>query len=257
MKEQMQTYLDFLTETAYVAGRATLAFYQTGVKADYKIDRTPVTLADKQAEELIRGRIEKQFPGHAILGEEFGRSEELGASHRWIIDPIDGTKSFLRGIPLYAVLIGLEVEGKPVAGVAYFPALDEMLAAAEDLGCWWNGRRARVSEVASLNQAWVTCTESDGFALAGKAAAWQRIKDAAYVRGGWGDAYGYLLVATGRAEVMLDPVMAVWDCGPFPAILHEAGGFFGDWKGNSTIYGEEGLATNQLLLPEILKLIGA
>lgn len=255
MKVSLEPYLDFLTETAYLAGRGTLAYYQTGVKADYKIDRTPVTLADRQTEELIRGRIEKRFPGHAVLGEEFGRTEEVGASHRWIIDPIDGTKSFLRGIPLYAVLIGLEIDGKAVAGAAYFPALDEMLAAADGLGCWWNGRRANVSQVATLDQAWVTCTESDGFTRAGKAEAWDRIKNAAYVRGGWGDAYGYLLVATGRAEVMADPVMAVWDCGPFPAILSEAGGYFGDWKGNSTIYGEEGLATNQVLLPEILRLI--
>ena len=255
MPESLPDYLSFLTETAYLAGRSTLAYYQTGVQADYKADRTPVTLADRQAEQLIRGRIEQRFPGHAIVGEEFGTQEHEGSSHRWFVDPIDGTKSFLRGIPLYAVLIGLEIEGQVRAGAAYFPALDEMLAAADGEGCWWNGRRARVSQVSSLSGAWVTTTDVGGFDHVGRGAAWEKMKQAAYVRGGWGDAYGYLLVATGRAEVMLDPVMAVWDCGPFPPILREAGGYFGDWKGNSTVYGGEGLATTQTLLPEVLKLL--
>lgn len=255
MSESLQEYLDFITETAYLAGRSTLAHYQTGVKADYKVDRTPVTMADRKAEELIRARIEDRFPKHAILGEEFGTSEQAGASHRWIIDPIDGTKSFLRGIPLYAVLIGLEVEGSVKVGAAYFPALDEMVAAADGLGCWWNGRRAHVSQISTLEHAWFTTTDASGFERVGKAYAWERFKNRAYVCGGWGDAYGYLLVATGRAEVMLDPAMAIWDCGPFPPILREAGGFFGDWKGNETIYGEEGLATNRALLPEVLGLL--
>ncbi len=255
MTEDLQTYLDFMTETAYLAGRSTLAYYQTGVKADYKVDRTPVTLADRNAEEIIRKQIEDRYPDHAILGEEYGLNQSTNASHRWIIDPIDGTKSFLRGIPLYATLIGLEIEGSVKVGAAYFPALDEMIAAADGLGCWWNGRRAHVSQVASLEQAWFTTTDVGGFARAGKAYAWERLQEKAYVRGGWGDAYGYLLVATGRAEVMVDPAMAVWDCGPFPPILRESGGYFGDWKGNQTIYGEEGLATNMTLLPEVLELL--
>lgn len=255
MTEELQRYLDFMTEMAYLAGRSTLAYYQTGVKADYKVDRTPVTLADRNAEEIIRKQIEDRYPDHAILGEEYGLNQSTNASHRWIIDPIDGTKSFLRGIPLYATLIGLEIEGSVKVGAAYFPALDEMIAAADGLGCWWNGRRAHVSQVASLEQAWFTTTDVGGFARAGKAYAWERLQEKAYVRGGWGDAYGYLLVATGRAEVMVDPAMAVWDCGPFPPILRESGGYFGDWKGNQTIYGEEGLATNMTLLPEVLELL--
>lgn len=255
MAENMQPYLDFITETAYLAGRKTLGYYQTGVQADFKADRTPVTLADRAAEELIRGRIEARFPGHAIVGEEFGSKETQGASHRWFIDPIDGTKSFLRGIPLYAVLIGLEIEGRVAAGVAYYPAMDELLAAADGLGCWWNGRPARVSQVADLASAWVSSTDPLSFDRYGKREAWERLKQATYHRGGWGDAYGYLLVATGRAEVMLDPIMESWDCGPFPVILREAGGYFGDWQGNETIYAREGLATTRTLLPEVLALL--
>lgn len=255
MKEPLSTYLDFITDTAFLAGRLTLGYFQAGVQPDFKADDSPVTVADRLAEELIRKRIEERFPGHAIVGEEYGLKDTAGADHRWIIDPIDGTKAFIRGVPLYGVLIGLEIEGQVEAGAAYFPALDEMIAAATGLGCWWNGRRARVSEVAQMDRAVVTCTEASSFARHGRGESWERITRAAYFQAGWSDAYGYGLVATGRAELMMDAVMNVWDCGPFPPILREAGGYFGDWKGNATIYAGEAMAVNGRLLAEVLSLI--
>jgi histidinol-phosphatase len=254
MSESLRKYLDFATETAYLAGRLTLGYFQTGVRPDFKADDTPVTIADRRAEELVRHRIEKRYPRHAIVGEEYGTKEASGASHRWFVDPIDGTKSFVRGVPLYAVLIGLEIEESIQVGVAYFPALDEMITAASGEGCWWNGRRAHVSDVPTLKQALVTSSDVASFAKYGRSEAWERIKQATYYRAGWGDAYGHLLVATGRAELMLDPIMNAWDCAPFPPILREAGGYFGDWQGNPTIYGNEALATTQVLLPEVLTL---
>jgi myo-inositol-1(or 4)-monophosphatase len=252
---QLATYLNFITETAYLAGRLTLGYYQTDVRADYKSDDTPVTIADRAAEELIRNRIAERFPDHAIVGEEFGLKETSEADYRWFIDPIDGTKAFLRGVPLYAVLIGLEIQGRVEAGAAYFPALDEMIAAGSGLGCWWNGRRARVSNISQLSRGIVTSTSAQFFGKYGRQAEWERFMDRCYFQAGWGDAYGYLLVATGRAEVMLDPIMNVWDCGPFPPILREAGGYFGDWNGKETIYAGESMATTQQLLPEVLALI--
>ena len=255
MVKSFQPYLNFATETAYLAGKLTLGYFQTGVRPDFKTDDSPVTAADRKAEELIRIRIEEQYPHHAVVGEEYGMNENKGASHCWFIDPIDGTKSFLRGVPLYAVLIGLEIEDSIKVGVAYFPALDEMIAAASGEGCWWNGRRAHVSDVSNLQQAVVAFSDVANFAQHGRSKAWERIKQATYFRAGWGDAYGYLLVATGRAELMLDPIMNVWDCAPFPPILKEAGGYFGDWQGNSTIYGNEAMATTQVLLPEVLDLV--
>lgn len=255
MSEDLRAYLEFVTETAYLAGQLTLGYYQIGVLPDFKSDDTPVTVADKKAEELIRARIEKQFPQHSILGEEYGEKNSSGSSHRWVIDPIDGTKGFTRGIPLYAVLLGLEIEGKVKVGAAYFPALKEMLAAATGEGCWWNGRRARVSNLTDLKRAYVAFSDVSLFDTTNRRAEWERIKSATYVRGGWGDAYGYLLVATGRAEIMLDPEMDPWDCGPFPPILSEAGGYFGDWTGNATIYGGESMATTNMLLPQVLSLI--
>jgi myo-inositol-1(or 4)-monophosphatase len=251
----LQTYLDFATETAWQAGRLTLGYFQTEVRTDYKEDQTPVTVADRGAEELIRGRIEKRFPGQAIVGEEFGTAETEGASHRWFIDPIDGTRSFVRGIPMYAVLLGLEIEGEVQVGVAYFPAMGEMLAAAAGEGCWWNGRRARVSEISRLQDSIVAHYDAASFERYGRGAAWERIQAASGYRAGWSDSYGHMLVATGRVEVMLDPIMSDWDCGPWPVILAEAGGYFGDWQGKQTIYANEALSTTNTLLPEVLSLI--
>lgn len=262
MTESLQAILDFMTETAFLAGRLTLGYFQSGLVPKYKGDNSPVTLADRLAEELIRERIEKRYPDHAILGEEAGAKEGAQAEYRWIIDPIDGTKAFMRGVPLYGVLLGLEMAsrdhpaGRIEAGVAYYPALDEMLSAATGLGCWWNGRRACVSPVNCLKESYISCTDVGGFWKYGRMPAFERLAAASYVRAGWSDAYGYMLVATGRIEVMLDPVMAPWDCGPFPVILREAGGYFGDWRGNETIYGGEGLATSRALLSEVLGVLG-
>lgn len=250
-----RTYLDFAVETAYQAGRLTLGYYQTDLRVDRKADTTPVTIADQLAESLIRQRIETTFPDHAILGEEHGEQGSTASTHRWMIDPIDGTKSFIRGVPLYAVLLGLEIEGVIEVGVAYFPALDEMIYAGTGSGCYWNGRRTRVSAVQHLSEAYISCTDPHSFELHNRGKAWQKFKESSYHRVGWTDAYGYALVATGRLELMLDPVMAPWDCGPFPVILREAGGYFGDWQGNETIYAGEGLGTTQTLLSEVLDLI--
>jgi myo-inositol-1(or 4)-monophosphatase len=256
MAHSLRSYLDFAIEAAWEAGQLTLGYFQTSLRPDFKADDSPVTVADREAEQLIRRRIEQRYPGQAIVGEEFGSKEaEAGASHRWIIDPIDGTRSFVRGVPLYAVLIGLEIDGECQVGVVHFPAMKETLAAATGEGCWWNGRRARVSPVAHLKDGLVVHYDAAAFAPAGRAEAWQRFKQRAAYRAGWCDAYGYLLVATGRAEVALDPGMSIWDAAPYPPIFAEAGGYFGDWQGNRTIYGNEGLATTEALLPEVLALI--
>jgi myo-inositol-1(or 4)-monophosphatase len=250
----LQPCLDFTASLAYRAGRITLGYFNTGIRPDFKADDTPVTAADRASEEFIRGEIEKAYPAHAIVGEEYGETTGQGNPFRWIIDPIDGTKSFVRGVPLYAVLIGLEIEGVVRVGAAYFPALDEMLCAADGLGAWWNGRRARVSEVAEMKRACVCYTTYHNFEKRGLS-VWQRLSDAAYMMRGWSDAYAYLAVATGRAEVALDPFMNVWDCGPFPVILREAEGYFGSWNGEEGHTYGEALACNTALRPEVLRLV--
>ena len=248
-------HLEFATETAWQAGQLTLGYFQTELSPEFKEDDSPVTVADRKAEELIRQRMEAHYPTYGIVGEEFGEAAATGSDRRWIVDPIDGTHSFVRGVPLYAVLIALEADDEVPVGVAYFPALGEMLAAANGLGCWWNGRPARVSAVQRLSDGLISHTDAPAFAQFNRAAEWQRFQACGATCRGWSDAYGHMLVATGRAEVMLDPIMSVWDCAPFLPILREAGGYFGDWSGNPTIRGGEALSTSQALLPEVLALI--
>lgn len=249
-------FLSFAEQTAREAGALTLEYFLTdGARAEFKSDDTPVTIADRKAEELIRSRIAGAYPDHQIVGEEYGTTEG-SPDYRWIIDPIDGTKSFVHGVPLYAVLIALEIKGKMEVGCAYFPALDEIISAATGLGAQWNGKPCRVSEVASIDRAVCAHIDTAYFGKNGKGEPWERLQKAVYYNAGWCDAYGYLLVATGRAEIMLDPVMAVWDCGPFPPIFKEAGGYFGDWSGNEgRIDGGEALATNAALRDEVVALL--
>ena len=255
----LSSYLKFAESTAREAGLLTLNYFQTAEAApEFKGDDTPVTIADKKAEQLIRSRIESNFSDHQIVGEEFGESAggSESYSHRWIIDPIDGTKSFMRGVPLYGVLIALEIEGKVEAGCAYFPALDEIVSGATGVGAFWNGNPCSVSTEENLDRAVCAHIDTAYIDRAGKTAPWKRLQEAVYYNAGWCDAYGYLLVATGRVEIMLDPVMAVWDCGPFPPILKEAGGYFGDWKGNEgKIDAGEALATNANLKDEVVKVL--
>jgi histidinol-phosphatase len=252
----LREHLDFAALTAYEAGRLTLGYFRTGeMRTELKPDDTPVTAADREAEQLIRARIGAKYPRHTVVGEEYGTDEGTETSHRWIVDPIDGTKAFVRGIPLYGVLVGLEIEGSCEVGAAYFPALDEMVHAATGEGCFCNGRRTKVSGTATLEQGILSFTDAASFEEHGREEAFRRLRRAAGGSRGWSDAYGHTLVATGRAELMLDPVINPWDCAPFPPILREAGGYFGDWSGNETIYANEGLSTTRALLPEVLRLV--
>jgi len=259
----LQPYLTFARQLAYNAGRITLDYYNKGIQHELKKDETPVTAADRATEEFIRREIEKTYPSHAIIGEEFGESESaIGLSatqsaFRWIIDPIDGTKSFLRGVPFYSVLIALEIEGVSRLGAVCFPALNEILYAADGLGCWWNDRQTRVSEVSEFKQAVFTYTSWSGFRTKKRLDVFENLHKECFFGRGWGDAYGYHMVATGRAEVMLDPTAALWDVAPYPPIFREAGGFIGSWAGEEGHTHGEALACNAALKDRILELIRA
>lgn len=247
--------LEFAIGVAQDAGRLTLGWFGADLRPDLKADDSPVTIADREAERLIRERIGAEYPSHGLLGEEYGE-QNPGASHRWLIDPIDGTRSFVRGVPLYAVLLGLEIDGRTEVGVACFPALGETVWAASGRGCFLNGRRCFVRDTASLTDSVVSFTDESLFERYGRTAEWQAVRRAVPHRVGWSDAYGHALVATGRLELMLDPGMNPWDCGPFPVLLREAGGYFGDWSGTEGAHGGEALSTSRRLLPQVLELIG-
>ncbi len=159
---------------------------------------------------------------HGVIGEEFGWSG--GDSHfTWVIDPIDGTKSFVSGVPLYSTLLALLDDDEPVLGIVYEPPLHDMIYATRGGGCFWNGRRVRTSRVPQLSDAILLASDLDGFGPTGKTDAWNRLVESTYIQRTWGDAYGYALVATGRAEIMVDPIVALWDIAPLQVILEEAG----------------------------------
>lgn len=246
-------YLDFATDAAFQAGQLTLAHFQTGVDVGRKSDTSPVTVADRSGEKLLRELIGKRFPDHGIYGEEMGKSNN-DSSHRWILDPIDGTQSFIRGVPLYGVLLGLEIDAEVIAGVCYFPALGEMLAGGRGEGCRWNGREARVSRVDSLSSSVVSMTEPGSLDGPTHQRFWENLKKAAGVVRGYCDCYGHCLVATGRCEIMLDPVMNPWDCAALVPIVEEAGGTFTDWSGERTIYGGSAVSTNGILFEALMEM---
>jgi histidinol-phosphatase len=256
MAEELRALLDFAHELAWRAGKITLRHFQGDLAVERKADESPVTIADREAEAFLRAAIAARYPDHAILGEEEGLSGGAGASHRWILDPIDGTKSFVRGVPLYGVMIGLVRDGAPVLGVVNMPALGEIVYAAQGQGCRWNGRPCRVSTAASLGDSLVVATIGHGYERFAKEERFRRILAACGLFRTWGDCYGHLLVATGRAEVALDPIMSVWDSAALLPILQEAGGTFTDWQGLATIEGAEAISTNGAVLRELLELIG-
>lgn len=253
----LDSLLNFALDAAWQAGRLTLAHFQTGLKAERKADNTPVTIADREAEQKLRQLIATNWPNHALIGEEYGHTAGSGDSdgYTWIIDPIDGTKSFVSGVPLYAVLLALVKDKEPLLGVMHFPGLNEIVYAARGRGCFWNGRPAHVSHVSKLADAVLLASDLNTFAEFDRRPAFERLIKATYIQRTWGDAYGYALIATGRAEVMVDPVMAVWDCGPLQVILEEAGGTFTDWKGTPTIFGGEAVATNGALFDQVMALV--
>jgi histidinol-phosphatase len=250
----LQPLLDFALDAASQAGRITLGHFQSGVVVERKSDYSPVTIADRESEKKLRELIQRHWPDHGIVGEEFGESGSA-AEYTWIVDPIDGTKSFVQGVPLYAVLVALTRAQTSLVGVAHFPALNETVYAARGLGCYWNGRRTRVSTVNDIKDAVLLGSEVGIKDNARCSEGWERLVDATYIQRTWGDSYGYALVATGRAEIMVDPQVKVWDCAPFPVILEEAGGTFTDWSGTPGFSAGESIATNGLLLEHVIALV--
>lgn len=245
--------LEAAAEAARVAGQAALAHWRKNLAVERKLDGSPVTRADREGEMAARVWLAGRFPDDGILGEELG--EHAGTSgRRWILDPIDGTKSFVRGVPLWGSLVAV-AEGEAVlAGAMCFPALGELIAAAPGRGCWHDGVRAQVSAVDAIAEATLLTT---ALPTSDWPAALRGLVDAAGIARTWGDCYGYLLVATGRAEVMLDLRMSAWDSACLLPIIEEAGGVFTDLAGRRTAFGGSALATNAVLAGAVRAQLGA
>jgi len=252
--DELNETLSFAVEIAREAGKITLKYFQNLTGIDKKSDGSVVTIADREAEEFLRERIESKFPNDSIVGEEYGEKTRA-SKRRWILDPVDGTYSFVHGVPLYGVLIGVEIEDEPCVGVVNIPALNEIVYAAKGLGCCYNDVPTRVSSIENLDEALLLCSDFNFCDDYGVGEATRRLKQRTHRSRTWGDCYGYVLLATARAEIMLDPVMNVWDCAALLPVIEEAGGTFTDWKGERTIRGGNAIATNGKLFDSVMETI--
>lgn len=248
--------MEFALDLAQGAGEITLRYFQRTPETHTKSDGSFVTIADREAESYLRHEIARKFPNDAILGEEEGETEG-NSGRRWIIDPIDGTFAFVHGVPFYGVLIGVEQDDEPTLGVVNIPALREIVYGAKGLGCFFNGNHAAVSSTASVGDALLLCTDFRACSRYGFGRAASELQTLAKTSRTWGDCYGYVLLATGRADIMLDPVMNVWDCAALLPIVEAAGGTFTDWRGVRTIEGGNSIATNGKLFAEVMRVVGA
>lgn len=261
--DEQEGRLVAMIEVAQAAGIHTLTYFgRTDLAVDAKADASPVTVADREAEQLVRREIGSRFPDDTIQGEEF--SEQSGTSaYRWVVDPIDGTKSFVCGVPLYSTLLALEFEGEPLAGVIFIPAMGEMVAAALGKGCWhrqsaeYSWSRATVSDKSSLEEAVFVTSQVDSFDARDAAESYKKLEKEAWLTRSWGDGYGYLMVSTGRADVMVDPECNAWDVAAILPVVMEAGGKFSDWAGNTTSRGGDGVGTNGKLHGLVLSALAA
>lgn len=261
--ENSKKRLEFAVEIARQAGKFTLQHFRSrDLAVERKGDGSPVTLADQGAEKLLREQISLQFPSDAILGEEFG--ETPGSSgYCWVLDPIDGTKAFISGVPLFTTLVAVMHDDQPMAGVIYAPAVDEMVYAAKGNGSWHTVEggtpvRCQVSQVAKLEEAVYLTTSVRSYTKDRKSdgrGVFDALTAACRVTRTWGDAFGYMLVATGRAEIMIDPVMNLWDAAALQPIIEEAGGKFFDWQGKASVHSGEAIATNAALAVAVQEML--
>lgn len=250
----MKEIYDFAIQLAEKAGQNTLKYFEGEYTIEQKDDDSPVTIADKTTEELIRAEIENHFPEDGILGEEF-EEKPSRSGLRWVIDPIDGTKTFIHGVPLYGTLIALEQNGESQIGVVRYPPLKFTLSAMKQYGCYCNGQRCHVSKTNKLdNTSFLYTDAADIIHYFGEQALFNLLNQTALQRT-WADCYGYYLVAAGKAEVMVDATLKRWDIAPMIPIIEEAGGTLTDIEYQTSNTIANCIATNGLIHQNIIDLI--
>lgn len=235
------------------SGKIIKQYFRTDINIERKKDESPVTIADKKAEEILREIIMKEFPEHGIVGEEFGIHNK-DAEYKWILDPIDGTKSFISGALSFGTLIALTKNDKPLLGVINHPILNEFLI-GDNESAELNGNKVSVRECENVSQA--TLLTADHY-LVNDYQDFEKFEEFAKkvkLYRNWGDCYGYYLVATGFADIMVDPIMNIWDLTALIPIIKGAGGVITDWQGNDAATGTSIIAANQNLHPEVVKLL--
>ena len=254
MNPAWRTRYELAMDAARKAGDLARGFYETTFDVEKKADDSPVTIADKQAEQLIRQMVAQHFPDDGFLGEEY--ADEVGRSgYRWVIDPIDGTRAFVRHIPIWGTLLGLEYQDDPIAGIAYAPALGNLWRGLRGDGAFRDDRRIRVSDIEQLDRAYLSYSGVGWFKEAGHLDRFTRLCDATERQRGHGDFYGFVLVAQGSVDVMVDHGVHAWDVAALVPIVEEAGGTFTDWSGNRTIHSTDVVACNPALHGPVCRIL--
>lgn len=247
-------YRAFLTELATASGDFIRPLFGShDVAIEIKSDQTPVTAADRGAEELMRAMIAKRFPTHGVLGEEFG-SDRIDAEFVWVLDPIDGTKSFATACPLFGTLISLLHHGRPLLGCIHQPVLRQLMI-GDGTTTTLNGQPVRFREPADLAAATLLVTDTMSVPRHQSAAGWDALCKRVRMVRTWGDCYGYLLLSAGWADIMGDPVMNPWDIPALIPIVRGAGGVITDWQGREPMNAQSTLAAHPKLHAEVVKLL--
>jgi histidinol-phosphatase len=252
MNAEWRSRYDAAVTAAEKAGALALQYFDRDIAVEWKSDRSPVTLADREAESLLRTTLLGRFSGDGFLGEESGDTPGT-SGYRWIIDPIDGTRSFIRGIPLWATLIGLEYRGELIAGACRLPAMNQTFRALRGDGAYRDERRLRVSSVDSLAKAHVYYSSISWFKRAGIDQQFLALVDATERQRGFGDFYGFMMVAQGSGEAMIEYGVHPWDLGALIPIVEEAGGMMTTWDGSKDLNRPDVLATNGRLHAEVMR----
>lgn len=251
-----QEFSDF-AQTLRPGIRERVDKYIGRVHVDYKADDSPVTLADKEIEAYIVAQIESQFPGGIIVGEESGThpssrpNDAKGPLVEWIVDPIDGTKSFIHGVPLFATLIGVMVDGAAVYGAIYNPLLNDLIV-GDCHTALWNGRPTKMRACPELAQATLLTTDILDIDKHRNIHNFMQLASQCRILRTWGDAYGYCLLATGRADVMVDPIMSRWDLAAVIPVIQGAGGTITDYYGGDPATGDSIVASTANLHDQVV-----
>lgn len=247
----MQEFVDFTKQLAQASGDIINSYFRQAVAVESKADQSPVTIADKQAEEIMREMIMKEFPAHGIIGEEFGKHNE-SASYQWVLDPIDGTKSFITGTFLFGTLIGLMKDGQPIVGAIHHSLTSHLLLGTGDQA-QLNDQPVRVRDTKTLREAVLLYTDFIDVGRYQNGIAFQQLMGRTKYNRTWGDCHGYFLVATGYADMMLDPIMSLWDIVALIPIIKGAGGKITSWNGGLPLEGDGIIATNGILHEQVLR----
>ncbi|MFO0936415.1 MAG: inositol monophosphatase family protein [Gemmataceae bacterium] len=254
MNPDWKNRYDFAIEITQRAGNEARKIYDSTFTVEWKEDRSPVTVADRNAEKLIREAVAKSFPGDGFLGEEYG--DQPGTTgYRWIIDPVDGTKSFVRKVPMWGTLVGLEYQDESIAGVVYMPNYGELWHALRGHGAYHHERRIRVSDVSDLSRSMITYSSINWFEKNGCKDQFLELMTKTDRQRGYGDFYGFCLVAQGSCEIMIDHGVHAWDVAAVKPIVEEAGGRFTNWSGTPTIHSPDVIATNGQVHKAVLEIV--